>query len=338
MRARGTVLALAAALLVLLGWLLHTQYAWVREDAYVGYQGEALDNEFLAAQRLLQRTGHISACLAGLPDPMPPPGDVLVLPRRRVDMAPFEAARVADWVASGGLLLAAASDGTPDPLFQRLGAPAPEAGPGPATFTLGGAALRLDTAGIVERDPGSGRALLCASLECLRNDRIAALDDADFLCAVADLHPGGRVWIVTRETAGTAWGWLRQRAWPALAALAALCLGALWAAAPRFGPVLPDPDPARRSFLEHLDACGRYQWRRAQGRPLLEAARAAFLRRLGQLHPAWAGLAPDPLCQALARRSGLPPERVARALHHPAVHAAAFLEAVQTLHSLGKAL
>ena len=337
MRARGTVLALAAVLALLLGWLLHSQYYWAREDTYVGYQGEAQDNPYLAAQRLLQRTGHPATCLAGLPDPLPPPGELLILPWRRA-LTGAEAARLADWVGSGGLLLArAAGRGIPDPLFQRFGVSLPPEA-GPATFTLDGPALRLETGAIARCDTGRGRALLCASLDCLRNEHIAALDHADFLCALADLHPGGRVWIVTRDAAGTAWAWLWQRAWPALGALAALCLGALWALAPRFGPVLPDPDPARRSFLEHLDACGRYQWRIAHGRALLEAARAAFLLRLGQLHPAWAGLEPGPLCQALARRSGLPPERVDRALHHPAAHAAAFLEAVQTLHLLGRTL
>jgi hypothetical protein len=337
MKARGVVLILVLALAAMLGWLLHTRFYWAREETWVGYQGEALDNDFLAAQRLLQRTGHAAACLHGLPAQLPPPGDVLILPRRSA-LAKAEAARIADWVAGGGLLLAAAAE-PPDSLFARFGArldPVPASGA--TRFSLDGKDLELELGGMVQRDLGQGGAVLCTDLDCLRNDRIQAHDHADFLCAVAARRPRGGVWIITRDAAGSAWGWLWQRAWPALVALAALCLGALWAAAPRFGPRLADPDPARRSFLEHLDACGRYQWREAQGRPLLAAARASFLQRLGQRHPAWADLPPGQLCLRLAQRSGLPQGRIERALHQPAAHAAGFLEAIQTLHLLGRHL
>jgi hypothetical protein len=265
-------------------------------------------------------------------------------------MGPRDAARVAAWVAAGGLLLAEGVPAAQDSLFARFGARlAPERPGGVYRFTLGGAPLQLglgpgsvlahgEDSPIVPCDLGNGRALLCADLGCLDNRRIPAFDHADFLCAVAALRPSGSVWIVTREASTGAWGWLWDHAWPALVALAALGLGALWAAAPRFGPVEPAPDPARRSFLEHLDACGRYQWRTGQGRPLLDACRGAFLRRLGQRHPGWAGLEPGPLCQRLAQRSGLAQDRIERALRPSQPHPAGFLEAVQTLHQLGKLL
>jgi len=357
MRPRGAILLLAAVLLALLGWLIHREYAWVREEVPAGLQGEARANDFLAAQRLLQRTGHPAECLQGLPARLPAAGDVLILPRRSRPMAPPDAARIAAWVGAGGLLLAEGigpeqPGADPDSLFAHFGArlePAPAAA-GPVSFTLDGADLRLDlraggriraagTEGaIVPCGLGLGRALLCTDLGCLDNERIQDLDHADFLCAVAAQRPGGKVWIITRVAAASAWGWLWEHARPALAALAALGLCALWAAAPRFGPVAPAPDPARRSFLEHLDACGRFQWRAAQGRPLLDACRGAFLRRLAQAHPGWSGLEPDQLCLRLAQRTGLPRDRIQRALHHTGLHAAGFLEAVQTLHLLGKKL
>ena len=53
--------------------------------------------------------------------------------------------------------------------------------------------------------------------------------------------------------------------------------------------------------------------------------------------PGWAALEPEALRQRLAHHSGLPGERIARALHLPgAPHAAGFLEAIQTLHHLGR--
>jgi hypothetical protein len=357
MKPRGAVLALVLVLLAMLGWLFHTQFTWTREDTWAGFQGEALSNDFLAAQRLLQRTGHPAACLQGLPAKLPAPGDLLILPRRSQAMAPPDAARIAAWVAGGGLLLAEAVEPDPrvttrDSLFTHFGAQLAPAEPasGPVQCDLGGTPLRLGLGGrtriqahgaegaLVWCALGRGGALLCTDLGCLDNDRIQAFDHAYFLCAVAGQRPGGKVWIVTRVATATAWGWLWEHARPLLIALAALGLGALWAAAPRFGPMQPAPDPARRSFLEHLDACGRYQWRAAQGRPLLDACRGAFLRRLAQLRPGWAALEPEQLCQRLAQHSGLPRERIQRALHRPGGHAAGFLEAVQTLHLLGKRL
>ena len=61
MRARGAVLILVLVLAAMLGWLFHSRFYWARENTWVGFQGEALDNDFLAAQRLLQRTGHSAA-------------------------------------------------------------------------------------------------------------------------------------------------------------------------------------------------------------------------------------------------------------------------------------
>ena len=351
MKARGVVLLLLLVLAALLGWLFHSRFQWARESTWAGFQGEALDNDFLAAQRLLRRTGHPATCLQGLPDQLPPTDAVLVLPRRSQTMAPAEAARICAWVDAGGLLLAAAAE-SDDPLFTRFGVRlVPSIEDDLTRFTLGGQILRLDlgdhtrvqvigtgtASGIVQRDLGKGTALLCADLECLRNGRLASFDHADFICAVAAQRPGG-VWLITRASAGTAWGWAWRHGWPLVIALAALGLVALWAAAPRFGPLLPDPDPARRSFLEHLDACARYQWRIAQGRPLLAAARAAFQQRLVQRHPGWAALEAQALCLRLAQHTGLGPERIQRALLFPAAHAAGFLEAIQTLHLLGRKL
>ena len=155
---------------------------------------------------------------------------------------------------------------------------------------------------------------------------------------MAARRPGGRVWLLTGLGPRSLWGWLGTRAWPVLAALAVLALAGLWAAAPRFGPAIPEPDPARRSLLEHLDASGRYQWQTGRGEPLLRASREAFRQRLGRLHPGWLQLAPDALGERLAGHSGLDPGRIRRALLAPAPTPRRFLEAIQTLHRLSRCL
>ena len=365
MTGRGRLLpGLALAAACLAGWWLHSRFEWVRGESWTGYQGEARTNPYLAAQRLLQRTGHPTVCLRAFPDPLPPAGDLLVLPGPRPPLDPPAAAQVAAWVERGGLLLAAApmdQGPAPDPLFHRFGVGLESRPPRPAQFTatLDGVGLRLAMGerarlragkGLAQAGPGNdtvlayrargaGAAVLCADLDCLRNDQIQRLDHADFLCGVAAWRPGHKVWIVVRTRPPGLAAWLGRNAWPLLVAVGALVLAGLWAAAPRFGPPLADPDPARRSFLEHLDACGRYQWRAVRGQPLLAASREAFQRRLARVHPAWAALEPGALCQRLARHSGLPERRIARALHLPgAFRAAGFLEAIQTLRHLGKSL
>lgn len=357
----GWILAAAAvALAALLGWSLHREYAWVREDTWAGYQGEARRNPFLAAQRLLERTGHPARSLDRLPDPLPPVTDVLILARRGDPGNAREAARIARWVRAGGLLVAA---GAPpegygrvrDALFQQFGAAVAGIAPDPTLsrpITLDGRTLTVDLgersrisdpgtpagAALLERPLGAGAAILCADLDGLANNRITRYDHADLLCAVAARRPGAAVWLVIRGDAPGLWAWLARHAGPALASLAVLALAAAWTVAPRFGPLLPAPGPARRSFLEHLDATGRYQWRAGQGRALLDASRAAFRQRLVRARPAWAALDPDPLARRLAEHTGLPRERIDLALHHPARHPAEFLDAIRTLRTLGSHL
>jgi len=174
----------------------------------------------------------------------------------------------------------------------------------------------------------------------LQNGHIADWDHADFLAGLA-LRPQetSRVWIVAWEEPLSLLRWLAHHALPILLSLAFLGIFLLWAAAPRFGPPVADPEPGRRRFLEHLDASGRYLWRKQEGRPLLQACRDAFHRRLGQVHPAWTHLHPDELCVRLAAHAGLPEDAVFRALRYETTtDAAGFLEAVQTLELLRKKL
>ena len=127
MRGRSLLLVLVAVLAAGLGWLGWRRLQWERVEEPAGYQGEARRNPYLAAQRLLQRTGHPVTRGRGLPHPLPPPGDELILPERG-PLAADTVARLADWVARGGLLLAAglepedpAAPATADPLFRAFG-------------------------------------------------------------------------------------------------------------------------------------------------------------------------------------------------------------------------
>lgn len=221
---------LAAILLVLLailggtGWLAYRQLEWHEEERWTGYQGEARTNPFLAAQRLLERSGRKAVSFRGLPlgKRLPPPEDVLVLPAREVQLSPGQAAELAGWVAQGGLLVcegmvpdAAERPETRDALLEAFGLryipvppPAGESSPHPAPleFRMNDQPLSIEVSpnGVFE-DPQDGAggaagddrglrvvrvakergaALFFTTLDILRNERLANQDHADLLVAL----------------------------------------------------------------------------------------------------------------------------------------------------------
>jgi hypothetical protein len=377
---RLLISGIALAVALFCGWILHRTYHFVKEPYREGFRGEALTNDYLAAQRLIQRMGNPCTSIHGLPDPkaMPPARDTLVLPRRRSALSPGQVEALIGWVEGGGTLVAeglapelAGAPDTEDALFKGLGARLVKGDSVPdakleVELALGGVPMQVrlreglklvDTSGMAEEELHTqegtqllryvrkqGTCYLVTRLSLLRNREIGDLDHAAFFCGMvlkedAPQRAGGRVWLVAWEEPQSTWLWLRRNATPVLVALALLGLGLLWSFAPRFGPPQSEPDLARRSFLEHLDAAGAYHWQHDEGRPLLKACREAFLRRLNQIHPAWTHLPADDLCQRLALHTELPEARVFRALRYDTlVDAAGYLEAIQTLELLRKKL
>lgn len=391
------VLGLLLAVAGLATWALWDHLEWKEQDVWVGYSGEARVNDFLAAQRLLERMGQRTSSLRGLPDGRHMPGrnDVMILPRRQVRLSPGQAADLVGWVRQGGLLIAEglvpesreASD-TQDPLFEALGArlvwrperdltPATGLMPGtttgfdPKTFDETHRTLRVELDGtpyhvrlgawrelldpkgeavhaagndsgikLLQYELGDGRVFLATELTCFDNGNIAEEDHAAFLAAlVLDWAQGNRAWIVYREEPPSLTAWLRDHAWMPLLALAVVTTAGLWQASARFGPRIPDPPESRRSLLEHLAACGRFQWAQRDGVTLLRATREATLSRLHRVHPGWGHLEPTELHTQLAEFSGLSTTRIARALlSERFADARDFTEAIQTLDLIRKKL
>lgn len=388
MKGRGAVLSVViGALLAALGLLLAANLEWAEKKVWVGWQGEARTNPYLAAKRFLDRSGNPTECFHGMPMGKLTSGGILLLPARSRRLSPGQVASMLAFVEGGGLLLAEgawtedpATADTQDLLFAGFGARvvasrwwerlqekpqkerqafqeshrtlAVKLGADPASVLQvrfaqgsaledrsGGAEAAIgDEAGLklLVYRRGKGRAVLFTDMAWLRNDAIGDHDHAAFLEALAAMG-SGRAALVIREEAPSLSAWLKEKAPAALALFALLVTLALWRSMPRFGPVLPDPPEARRSLLEHLAACGRFQWRLRDGQPLLQAARQAALDRVARVHPAWDTLAPDPLCQRIAEHTGLPEERVFHALRyerHPDPHG--FTQAIQTLDTIRK--
>lgn len=102
--------------------------------------------------------------------------------------------------------------------------------------------------------------------------------------------------------------------------LALLLAGWLWARSQRVGPLLPDPEPARRSLREHILASAHHLWRNGRGLSLYDQALAALHARIASRAPALSGLQGVALEQALAQRTGIDARQLASALRRPPAH------------------
>lgn len=173
------------------------------------------------------------------------------------------------------------------------------------------------------------------------NHRIGHQDHAELLWTLIEAYQPDRsrpVTLVSRLSMPTLWQWLAESAWTALMSGAALVLLWLWRIVPRFGPVRPEPEPARRELGEHLAAAGRYVWRVGGLEAWLEAARESFRNRLALRHPGLAELSPAQQASALADLTRRPVGLIAAALHQPATSPRAFTFALRTLYNLERAL
>src|SRR5258706_7905061 len=123
---------------------------------------------------------------------------------------------------------------------------------------------------------GQGRVTVLPSVSFLRNTLIGNLDHAELGWRLVAAQP--TVTLYLRMTSPPFLEWVRRDAWPVVAAAALLLV--LWLARiiARFGPLVPDAPPVRRSLLEHVVASGRFLWSRGAGPELVEAVRERVAR------------------------------------------------------------
>jgi hypothetical protein len=149
----------------------------------------------------------------------------------------------------------------------------------------------------------------------LRNAHVGEADHAELLTRLA--RQGGRagpVWVVTSTRWPGLWSQAVRHALPALVSGGVLLLFWAWLASRRFGPLQPEPPPERRRWFEHLEAAGRYHWRRDRGRALLASTRECVLRELARRRPELARLDAPRREARLAELAALRDDEVARAL------------------------
>jgi hypothetical protein len=314
----------------------------------IGYKGPARVDPWLAAERFLERCGRPVRVQRHWQEPQP--GDAMwVMP---VEVLANEAfVRTTErWVERGGHLLCLvehASAGRGDwgigALFDslRIEPPAKDF-LGRAGLELGRAtdgdatAQKLDVRGksfevdvrsgwqVTPRDGkpvafasvkyGKGRISVLADARPLRNRWIGDKQHAGFLLELAGPPaPESTVVFLRGHTLSLA-SLLAEKASPFLIGLAVVVVFWLWKNLARFGPLeAADAPAALRGYDRHLEALGDFHWRLDRGAGLLAPLRGEILDRCHHL-AARTGRPGADGYELLAERSGLPRERVARAL------------------------
>jgi hypothetical protein len=194
---------------------------------------------------------------------------------------------------------------------------------------------------ILRRRLGAGSVTVATELTWVENERIGELDHAELLWWLIRDGRGTTpiVWLMHDEEMPPLWQVLWTQARPLVIGLALLIVFALWAAAPRFGPLQGAPAPLRRRLLEHIEASGEFLWRHGQRERLLTATRRALERRLLARHPDWERLDAGAREARLVHLAQLEPEAARRLLHDPAsANGREFTETVRHIESLRKQL
>jgi hypothetical protein len=357
------VLLVIGLLLGLLGlrWFF-LNYEYVDDRRFIGWSKEARRNPHLAAERLITRMGTPAEALRSLAalSELPPRG-VLIIGDERDVLTPNARDRLLAWVEQGGYLITEdirieRADPLLDILRVRREAVNEEdrgAESWPLVeIELPGAErafkVQMHELQSIERSQslfygrsknanhvlhfrhGKGYVTVLNSMWFMQNYAIGKNDHAAFLHGLVALAPerSGAAFF-NQPTDLSLWAWLGEYAWAVLAAGALALALYLWRIAPRFGPIAPDPERHRRSLLEHLRACGRFEWKAKSGAQLAEAAREAAWRRVARAHPELAGLSTEETQRRLAELYVLHKEDTRRLLQAGAENQGDFIRSIQ---------
>jgi len=370
-RLRAVVTIVLVALVSSVVWFVYGRLEQVEEEVYVGFQGEARRNSFLAAARMLERMGFVVRSIESL-DRMPPAGRTLVLAEETRALTQGQVTDLVTWVAAGGRLVVSPARDKFDQLLYSFSL-------APVTLSDGGkkkaftrlvqtdfrfddpketlrARLRDDLwvryagshdAKTPPSAPGpivtipmlKGTVTAVSDLEFIENARIGDLDHAKILWRLVSGAESGEVWLVHGEEAISLATLLWRTAWMPLVTLALAFVAWTWGKARRFGPVLFVAGPGSRSLLEHVESAGAFLWRRGSKEVLFDATREAMERGLAARRPYLARLTAAEKSTRLAGELGLPRRDILAALAGPCPDdPAGFTRAIHILESLRRAM
>lgn len=162
---------------------------------------------------------------------------------------------------------------------------------------------------------GKGSVDLLSDMGLLSNDQLDEDGNPEFARQLLTPNWGaGTFHLVYSVDMPPLWRWLLEHGWRALLPAFLCLLLWLWMRMQRFGPLLPAPQPPRRSLLEHLEASGEHLLRYGQLGALHRALLAAVQERLRRRDPLAAALDGDAQARLIAQRTGLTSTEVRAAL------------------------
>jgi hypothetical protein len=117
---------------------------------------------------------------------------------------------------------------------------------------------------LLEKQWGKGLVTIAANLDFIENSAIDKYDHAEFFWQMvhAQYDTPAAVWLIHQDAMPPLWKLIWQHAWALVLTLMMLIPLALLALSPRFGPLIPKPQPDRRRILEHIHASGLFMWKR----------------------------------------------------------------------------
>jgi hypothetical protein len=310
----------------------------VREEVETGPTGAALDNPYLALERLLSRLGVEARSAPLLSDlPAPAPEVVFLLAPSRREWSTRDE-RLLEWVDRGGHLVLGAMEGE-DPFLDWLGLERDgwmiRARDGSWDFVDEPDWERTGRPVYAVSFPrNAGRVTVLTGHEALAGKGLAEEGRAELAWELACLggRPARALVVYGDDFPGLA-ALLWRHARPLVVSTLVLVAAALWGASRRFGPILPDPEPGRRSLAEHVLAGGRLLWRYRRVGPLLSGVREELRARVRVRHPELAHLEPPELAARLGPLLRLPADELEAALSaRPGrLHAEEFTRVVRLL-------
>ncbi len=340
----------------------------VERTIWVGLQGAAARDPYLAAQRLLEGMGReVERELYGF-DRLEPGATVLWVGRvpafdqktlsdlvawveggGRLVIGPHR--QVSDWFNAGLLPSAVPEETTtgPDSPGEVQVVTLDESG---RTWTVefpAESARLLDPNTAKSSPPQDylrqrrfvdGQVTLLASTVPFETSSIGERDHAALLWDLVGGEVGsvGPVYLVDRSVTAEWWS-LLGRSWWIVVGLAAWVLLWGWRTGTRIGPVTETQAAPRRSLLEHIDASGQLLWRLDERGALLEGLRAAVHRRVAERHPGWLALARRDRIARLASTGGVAGGLLDQALEGgEPTDATSFLRSVRTLDRVWRSL
>ncbi len=141
-------------------------------------------------------------------------------------------------------------------------------------------------------------------------------DSAALLIAAIQLHRKDEVHFLSEEEHSSILALMWYLGWPVVVLALALIALALWRNSVRFGPLVAEPEQARRSLAEQIRGTGEFVVRFGGGKALHAAAVRALNEAAKRRIAAWSRLSTSERIDAVARLAGADAATLGPAVNH----------------------